>query len=95
MASLVKRTKRSFKRVTLGWREGLTARSPAWARRCSNGSRLALTRNATHAPSLLNLAALHATAGELDRARPLWERALRTGLTPFERRKVEALLTVK
>jgi tetratricopeptide (TPR) repeat protein len=56
---------------------------------------VALTRNATHAPSLLNLAALHATAGELDRARPLWERALRTGLTPFERRKVEALLTVK
>lgn len=33
MASLVKRTKRSFKRVTLGWREGLKARSPEWARR--------------------------------------------------------------
>jgi hypothetical protein len=33
MTSLVKRTKRSFKRVTLGWRESLMARTPAWAKR--------------------------------------------------------------
>lgn len=33
MTSLVKRTKRSFKRLTLGWREGLIARSPDWSRR--------------------------------------------------------------
>lgn len=55
----------------------------------------ALVRNAAHAPSLLNLAALHAESGERDRALALWERALRTGLTPMERRKVEALLSVK
>lgn len=33
MASLVKRTKRSFKRVTLGWREGVMARTPEWMKR--------------------------------------------------------------
>ena len=33
MTSLVKRTKRSFKRVTLGWRKSLMARTPAWAKR--------------------------------------------------------------
>jgi protein tyrosine phosphatase (PTP) superfamily phosphohydrolase (DUF442 family) len=32
MATLVKRTKRTFKRATLGWREGLIARAPAWAK---------------------------------------------------------------
>ena len=32
MATLVKRTKRTFKRATLGWREGLIARSPAWTK---------------------------------------------------------------
>jgi protein tyrosine/serine phosphatase len=33
MATLVKRTRRAFKRVTLGWRENLMARSPEWAKR--------------------------------------------------------------
>jgi protein tyrosine phosphatase (PTP) superfamily phosphohydrolase (DUF442 family) len=33
MTTLVKRTKRSLKRATLGWREALIERSPAWARR--------------------------------------------------------------
>ena len=33
MATLVKRTRRAFKRVTLGWRENLMARSPGWAKR--------------------------------------------------------------
>jgi protein tyrosine/serine phosphatase len=33
MTSLVKRTRRSFKRVTLGWREAMMSRSPAWAKR--------------------------------------------------------------
>jgi protein tyrosine phosphatase (PTP) superfamily phosphohydrolase (DUF442 family) len=33
MATLVKRTKRTWKRATLGWREGLIARAPAWAKR--------------------------------------------------------------
>ena len=33
MSSVVKRTKRAIKRATLGWRGGLAARSPAWARR--------------------------------------------------------------
>lgn len=33
MTSLVKRTRRSFKRVTFGWREALMSRSPAWAKR--------------------------------------------------------------
>ncbi len=52
----------------------------------------ALRRKATHAPSLLNLAALLAERGALDAACALWEKALRAGLTPNEKNKVEALL---
>ncbi len=33
MSGVVKRTRRAFKRVTLGWRDSLAARSPAWAKR--------------------------------------------------------------
>ncbi len=33
MATLVKRTKRSIKRATLGWREAVMARTPVWAKR--------------------------------------------------------------
>ena len=33
MATLVKRTRRAFKRVTLGWREQMMTRSPEWAKR--------------------------------------------------------------
>lgn len=33
MTSLVKRTRRNFKRVTLGWREAMMMRSPDWAKR--------------------------------------------------------------
>lgn len=52
----------------------------------------AIRRKATYAPSLLNLAALLAERGTLDNARALWEKALRAGLTPNEKSKVEALL---
>ncbi len=55
----------------------------------------ALRRQATHAPSLLNLAALLAERGALDAARTLWEKALRAGLTPNEKNKVEALLAAR
>lgn len=55
--------------------------------------RRALERQPTHVDSLLNLAALLATKGELEGARALWQTSLRAGLTPSERRKVQALLT--
>jgi tetratricopeptide (TPR) repeat protein len=52
----------------------------------------AIARAPAHSPSLLNLAALLAERGAQEEARALWERALATGLTPSERRRVVALL---
>lgn len=53
----------------------------------------ALACDPAYAPSLLNLAASLTERAALAEARPLWERALRAGLTPSEKRRVEALLT--
>lgn len=54
--------------------------------------RRALRQRPTHVASLLNLAALLATRGDRAGARELWQTALRAGLTPGERRRVQGLL---
>lgn len=54
--------------------------------------RAALALDPAHVPSLLNLAASLAAAGDRDAAEPLLERALELGVTADERTRIEAFL---
>lgn len=72
--------------------EGVVAEAAGDSAAAEVAYREALRREPAHAASLLNLAALLAERGATDEARACWEKALATGLTPAERRKVEELL---